>query len=94
MASFGDVEIKQKTKGMYKLQIAGAKVGKGGKEKLGANKRQTLTYPVKVSHHTMWTDLIAAGVDPAVRDRQSTAVSFALWKDLSTEQKYTKCKEG
>jgi hypothetical protein len=41
-----------------------------------------------VSRHTIWTELIAAGVDPADRDVQRTAMPFVLWKDLSTEQKH------
>jgi hypothetical protein len=53
-----------------------------------------LTGPVKMSHHIMWTDWIAAGGDPADINRQSTATLFALWKDLPIEQKHTKCKEG
>jgi hypothetical protein len=60
-------------------------VGKRGKEKPGAKKKQTLTGPIKVSRHTIWTDLIAAGIDPT--NRQSTTMLFALWKDFSTEQK-------
>jgi hypothetical protein len=47
------------------VQFAGAQVSKRGKEKPGANKKQTLTGPVKVSCHTIWTDLIAARVGPA-----------------------------
>jgi hypothetical protein len=50
------MEIKQKGKRIRTVQFAGAKVGKGGKEKLGANKKQNLTGPVKMSHHIMWTD--------------------------------------
>jgi hypothetical protein len=33
-------------------------------------------------------------VNSADVDRQYTAMLFALWKDLSTEQKYTECKKG
>jgi hypothetical protein len=91
MVSIDDVEIKQKNKGVCSMQFAGAKVGKGGKEKAGYNKKHTLKGPVKVSCHIMWSDLIAAEVDI---DGQSTTMLFALWKDLSTEQKYTKSKEG
>jgi hypothetical protein len=56
MACLRDMEIKQKGKRIRTVQFAGAKVGKGGKEKLGANKKQNLTGPVKMSHHIMWTD--------------------------------------
>jgi hypothetical protein len=42
----------------------------------------------------MWTDLVEAEVDPADIDGQTTAMLFALSKDLSTEQKHNKCKEG
>jgi hypothetical protein len=47
--------------GVHNVQFAGAKAWKRGKEKLGANKNQTLTGPIKVSHHIIWTDLTAAG---------------------------------
>jgi hypothetical protein len=93
-AGLGKMEIEQENKGVQHVQFAGAKTGKGGKEKLGANKKQTLTGPIKVSCHTTCTALIAAGVNPTDGRGQSTAMLFALWKDFSTEQKYTKRQEG
>jgi hypothetical protein len=76
------------------VQFAGATAGKRGKEKPGGNKKQTLTDPVKVFCHTIWTDSIATGVNPTDRDGQSTVKRFALWKDFSTEWKLTQCQEG
>jgi hypothetical protein len=53
-----------------------------------------LTGPIKVSCHTIGTDLIAAGVNPADIDGQSTAMLFAPWKKLSTESGETSKWEG
>jgi hypothetical protein len=71
------MEIKQENKGVYNVQFAGGKAGKEGKEKSGTNKKQTLTGPIKVSHHTIWTDLIATDINPADIDGQPTA-SYAV----------------
>jgi hypothetical protein len=39
MASLDNMEIKQKDNGIHSVQFAGTKLGKGGKEKPGANKK-------------------------------------------------------